>query len=162
LRESKKEQAEHASVVRQLRAALSGDGATVHAAEAPTILALDALQHLHTRVEALLPTRQTPTALALAGRVHPTPAVAGAPSDVARVWLRRHEPLTRGWYAGGIGWLAPGGDGALAVALRCALLRGGEARLYAGAGIVAGSTPDAELEETRLKLRAAMSALVEL
>lgn len=162
LRESKKEQAEHAAVVRELRAALAGVGAVVDAPEAPAILALDALQHLHTRVEARLPARQTPTALTLAGRIHPTPAVAGAPSDAARVWLREHEQLARGWYAGGIGWLAPGGDGSLAVALRCALLRGGRARLYAGAGVVDGSTPDAELEETRLKLRAALGALVAL
>jgi isochorismate synthase EntC len=58
--------------------------------------------------------------------------------------------------------MTPGGEGELAVALRTALLRGDDAVLHAGAGIVAGSTPDAELAETRLKLRSGLGALLEI
>jgi menaquinone-specific isochorismate synthase len=100
--------------------------------------------------------------LALTARLHPTPAVGGAPREAALAWLEAHESLERGWYAGGIGWLAPNGDGELAVALRSALLRGDEATLFAGAGVVEGSTPAGELAETRLKLRALLSGLMEI
>jgi len=48
------------------------------------------------------------------------------------------------------------------VAIRSALLRGANALLHAGAGIVAGSVWDAELEETRLKMRPLLAALLEL
>ncbi len=88
--------------------------------------------------------------------------MAGAPRDAALSWLRANEGLDRGWYAGAVGWLSGGGEGELAVALRTALLRGDDAILHAGAGIVAGSTPEAELAETRLKLRANLTALLEI
>jgi menaquinone-specific isochorismate synthase len=76
--------------------------------------------------------------------------------------LREREALDRGWYAGPIGWMDANHDGEFAVAIRSALVRGSEASLYAGAGIVAGSDPDAELDETRLKLQPLLSALLEL
>ncbi len=162
LRESKKEQAEHEVVRRTIAAALAPACEAVDAPESPGLLQLDGIQHLHTRIEGRLRAGPGSDLLELAGRLHPTPAVGGAPRDAARAFLAAHEQLDRGWYAGGVGWLAPSGDGELAVALRCALLRGRRATLYAGAGIVEGSDPDAELAETRLKLRAALSALVEL
>ncbi len=162
LRESKKEQAEHEIVRRAITDALAPACEFLDAPEAPGILQLDGIQHLHTRIEGRLRAGAGSDLLQLAGRLHPTPAVGGAPRDAARAFLAEHEQLDRGWYAGGVGWLTPSGDGEFAVALRCALLRGRHATMYAGAGIVEGSDPDAELAETRLKLRAALSALVEL
>lgn len=162
LRESKKEQAEHEVVRRAIASALAPACEHLDAPESPGLLQLDGIQHLHTRIEGHLRAGPGSDLLELAGRLHPTPAVGGAPREAARAFLAEHEQLDRGWYAGGVGWLAPSGDGELAVALRCALLRGRRATLYAGAGIVEGSDPDAELAETRLKLRAALSALVEL
>ena len=100
--------------------------------------------------------------LRLVERLHPTPAVGGAPSEAALAWLERHEGLERGWYAGPVGWVDATGDGEFAVALRCALLRGREARLFAGAGIVEGSEPEPELYETRLKFRAFLGPLLEI
>jgi isochorismate synthase EntC len=70
--------------------------------------------------------------------------------------------IDRGWYAGPVGWVDAKGDGEFRVALRSGLLQGGEARLYAGAGIVAGSRPEQELAETRLKLRALLAPLTEI
>jgi isochorismate synthase len=162
LRESKKEQAEHEVVRRAIVAALAPACEALDAPEAPGLLRLDGIQHLHTPIAGRLRAGADGDLLALAGRLHPTPAVGGAPQAAARAYLTAHEELDRGGYAGGVGWLAPSGDGELAVALRCALLRGRRATLYAGAGIVAGSDPDAELAETRLKLRAALAALVDL
>ena len=55
----------------------------------------------------------------------------------------------------------PNGDGQLVVAIRCALLKGSEAILYAGNGIVADSDPELELQETRWKFRALLRHLGE-
>jgi isochorismate synthase len=159
LRERKKDQAEHAVVVRALREALAPLCGELAIDEAPRVRRLAHLQHLHTRARGrLLPGLAQPL-LSLAARLHPTPAVAGAPRAAALAWLRRNEDLERGWYAGGVGWVDLAGEGELAVALRSAWLRGGEARVFAGSGIVAGSDPEAELRETRLKLEPALRAL---
>jgi len=162
LRESKKEQREHEVVRRAIVNALAPACETLDAPEAPGLLRLEGIQHLHTPIVGRLRPGDGADLLALAGRLHPTPAVCGAPRAEARAFLAAHEGLDRGGYAGGVGWLAPGGDGELAVALRCALLEGRRATLYTGAGIVEGSQPDAELAETRLKLRTALAALVDL
>jgi len=156
--ESKKEQSEHAVAVRELRQALERSGATLQVPESPELLRLSGLQHLCSRIGAHWP-GAAPGLLEIAGRVHPTAAVCGAPVASARDWLARHEGLERGWYAGLVGWLGRGGEGELSAALRCARLEGGRARVFAGAGIVAGSDPDAEVRETRLKWNALLPAL---
>jgi isochorismate synthase len=159
LRESKKEQEEHAIVVRAIRTALEPLCESLSVPEAPRLLRLDGIQHLETPVHGRL--RSARPVLDVAGALHPTPAVAGAPRDVATAWLASHERLARGWYAGGVGWLDAAGGGDLAVALRSARVAGREARLYAGAGIVADSNPEAEAAETRIKLRALLVPLLE-
>lgn len=159
LRESKKEQEEHAVVVRAIRSALEPLCETLSVPEAPRLLRLDGIQHLETPIEGRL--RDARSALDVAHALHPTPAVAGAPRVAACAWLAEHEPLARGWYAGGVGWLAANGDGDLAVALRCARIEAGEATLHAGAGIIAASDPAAESAETRIKLRALLVPLLE-
>jgi len=159
LRESKKEQAEHAVVVRALREALTPVCTELAVDESPALRRLANVQHLHSRALGWLRPGLAFPLLDLAARLHPTPAVAGSPREAARVWLRRHEGLARGWYAGALGWCDLRGEGELAVALRSAWLRGREARLYAGAGVVEGSDPESELRETRLKLEAVLAAL---
>jgi isochorismate synthase len=160
LRESKKEQAEHASVVRAVRAALAERCSDLDVPEAPRLLRVEGIQHLETPIAATL--RDDESIVELAGELHPTPAVAGSPRDAAMVWLAREEDLDRGWYAGPVGFVNRSGGGEFCVALRSALLREGEARLFAGAGIVAGSDPESELRETRLKLRALLAPLLEI
>ena len=91
--------------------------------------------------------------------LHPTPAVAGEPRDAALGVIEELESFDRGSYAGPVGWTDASGDGEWAIALRCAELRGDRATLYAGAGIVAGSIPDAEVDETERKFRAFLDAL---
>lgn len=157
--ESKKEQEEHAIVVRFLRAALARRCRDLQVPEAPLLKRLSGIQHLHTPITARLPAQPRFALLDLLPALHPTPAVAGAPRAAALAWLHRHEGFARGWYGGLVGWLDARGEGELAVALRSALIRSGEAHLFAGAGIVAESDPEAEVEETRLKLRSAAQAL---
>jgi salicylate biosynthesis isochorismate synthase len=96
--------------------------------------------------------------LSLASQLHPTPAVGGLPRESALEWIAEHEQ-DRGWYAAPFGWFDAHGDGELMVALRSALLQPGEAHLFAGAGIVADSQPQAEYDETELKLAGMRCAL---
>jgi isochorismate synthase len=100
-----------------------------------------------------------PTVLEIVAELHPTPAVAGTPRDVALDLIGELEPFDRGAYAGAVGWIDAAGDGEWAIALRCAELVGDRATLYAGAGIVADSDPGAEVEETDRKFRAFLDAL---
>lgn len=122
----------------------------------PSLLRLDNVQHLGTRFRGRLATPMS--ALEVAGRLHPTAAVGGTPTAAAIDVIRRLERMDRGRYAGPVGWMDADGDGEFAIALRCAELSGARARLFAGAGIVAGSLPESELEETRIKLLAMLSA----
>jgi isochorismate synthase len=160
--ESKKDQEEHAVVVRCVLEALARHCSTLAAPEAPGLLRTDGIQHLHTPIQGRLREPSKTTVLDLVADLHPTPAVGGAPRQHALDWLRGHEGLDRGWYAGPLGWVTPEGEGEFTVALRSMLLHGCRATLFAGAGIVAGSDPEAELAETRLKLRAGLDALLEI
>ena len=114
--------------------------------------------HLSTRFRGVL-TDASPSALDLVAALHPTPAVGGTPPDAALEAISDLEPFDRGRYAGPVGWMDANGDGEWAIALRCAELRGDRAVLYAGAGIVAGSEPDDEVDETERKFRAFLDAL---
>ncbi len=160
LRESKKEQTEHAFVVRALCDALAPHCDGLEVRESPRLMRLQDIQHLETPITGHL--RAHRSILELLGSVHPTPAIAGAPREAALEWLNRNENLDRGWYSGPIGYADSEGGGEFYAALRSAVLRGSEARLFAGAGVVAGSDPEAELRETRLKLRAMLAPLMEI
>jgi menaquinone-specific isochorismate synthase len=106
------------------------------------------------------PGLRVPSALQLVARVHPTPAVGGTPTDEALAYIAEVEGFDRGRYAGPVGWMDARGDGSWAIGLRSAEVNGHHASIYAGAGVVAGSRPRAELEETQLKLQALLAALV--
>jgi isochorismate synthase len=114
--------------------------------------------HLSTSFRGVL-REPAPTALDLVAALHPTPAIAGTPTDGALAVIEELEPFDRGRYAGPVGWVDADGDGEWAIALRCAELVGDRATLYAGAGIVAGSDPERELDETERKFRAFLDAL---
>ncbi len=154
---SDKDREEHAIVVDALRARLAPLARELRVAPVPGVLALRDLQHLVTPVEAVL--RERAGLLALAGLLHPTPAVGGAPTEAALTMLAEHEGFDRGWYAGPVGWLRPDGDGELMVALRSGVVDGRHASLFAGCGIVADSDPSREWAESRMKLRPMLGAL---
>jgi menaquinone-specific isochorismate synthase len=101
-----------------------------------------------------------PTALQLVARVHPTPAVGGTPTNEAVAYIDQVEGFDRGRYAGPVGWMDARGDGSWAIGLRSAHVDGDHATMYAGVGIVAGSRPGPELQETQLKLQALLAALI--
>jgi salicylate biosynthesis isochorismate synthase len=131
----------------------------VQTAPEPEVIKIANIQHLATPVIAQL--AEPRSAVELAGLLHPTPAVGGEPWPGAASAIVDLEGMDRGWYAGPVGWMDATEDGEFCVALRSALLRDREARLFAGVGVVAGSDPAAELEETEVKLGALLPLVAE-
>ena len=154
---SAKDREEQAIVARRIERALRPVSLWVAAAEEPALVRVHNVQHLATPIRAQL-TDPVGT-LDLAARLHPTPAVGGEPRDRAAAAIPELEGLDRGWYAGALGWVDLFEDGELFVALRCALIRGQVAHLYAGDGIVRDSVPEDELAETEVKLQALLPLL---
>ncbi|MCM0589513.1 MAG: isochorismate synthase [Gloeotrichia echinulata IR180] len=124
----------------------------------PRLRQLSNIQHLWTPINAIVPANVHP--LQIVAQLHPTPAVAGATRDVACGEIRRYEKFERGLYAAPLGWVDSEGNCEFIVGIRSALINGDRARLYAGAGIVAGSDPEKEFAEVQLKLQALLKALV--
>jgi salicylate biosynthesis isochorismate synthase/menaquinone-specific isochorismate synthase len=154
---SDKDREEQAIVVRRISRALRPHSVWVAAPDEPEVIKVANIQHLATPIRAQL--AHPIGALELAGLLHPTPAVGGEPHALAAPLIPALEGLDRGWYAGAIGWTDANDDGEFCVALRCALLRGREARLYAGVGVVRDSDPASELNETEIKLGALLPVL---
>jgi isochorismate synthase len=148
---------EHAIVARRIERALRPHAVWVTAAREPELVRIANIQHLATPIRAQL--AAPIEALKLVGLMHPTPAVGGEPAQPALQLIPALEGLDRGWYSGPVGWTDATGDGEFCVALRCALLRGGVARCYAGNGIVRDSDPASELAETEVKLQALLPLL---
>ena len=158
--ECRKNAAEHTAVVKYLQSVLADCCDDVEVASEPTLLKTRTVQHLCTELSARRRPAVPASLLELVSRMHPTPAVGGAPREAALRWLATHEGIERGWFAGPVGYLQSQGDGEFAVALRSALVRGRCATAWAGAGIVAGSEPRAEFTETELKLRTVLGPLL--
>jgi menaquinone-specific isochorismate synthase len=124
----------------------------------PLLRRLSNVQHLHTPLEARLP--RGVRLLDILARLHPTPAVGGTPREVAVPLIADLEAFPRGLYGGALGWIDSRGGGEFVVGLRSALVDGPRARMYAGAGIVAGSSPEKEFAEAELKFEAMQDALL--
>jgi isochorismate synthase len=154
---STKDREEHEIVARRIARALNPYAVWVAAPEEPALIKVANIQHLATPIRAQL--ANPLGAVELAGLLHPTPAVGGEPHAAAVPQIPVLEGFDRGWYAGAIGWTDANDDGEFCVGLRCALLRGREARLYAGVGVVRDSDPAAELAETEIKLGALLPIL---
>jgi menaquinone-specific isochorismate synthase len=157
LLESGKDRCEHQLAAESVERVLERVTTSLSKDETPTLRKLDNVQHLATAFDGTL--REPASAMTLAGMLHPTAAVGGDPTDVAIEMIRELEGMDRGRYAGPVGWMDRHGRGEFAIALRCAEISGARARLFTGAGIMSDSLPENELEETRLKLGAMMSAL---
>jgi salicylate biosynthesis isochorismate synthase/menaquinone-specific isochorismate synthase len=152
-----KEREEQAIVARRIERVLRPVSVWVAAADEPVLVKVQNVQHLATPIRAQL--ADPVPCVELAGMIHPTPAVGGEPRDDAYRLIPALEGLDRGWYAGTVGWTDLSEDGEFCVAIRCALLRGGVAHLYAGNGIVRDSDPADELAETEVKLQALLPLL---
>lgn len=159
LADSAKERAEHAFVVDWIADRLSPVCTGLSVPESPRLVGTREVWHLGTPIHGVL-REPAPNALELALLLHPTPAVCGTPTAAALEYITEFEE-DRGFYGGAVGWCDEHGDGSWAVAVRSAELAadGRSLRAWAGGGIVAGSRPQAELDETTVKLGTLLGAL---
>ncbi len=159
LTSSAKDAAEHLMIVDLLRndlgrVALTGSVAVDGFARRVT---LPTVHHLVSTVRAR--TRLGLPLEAILAATLPGGSITGAPKLRAVEIIDELEGRVRGPYCGAIGWLGAAGSAELALAIRTAVVRGGELCLGVGGGIVADSDPDEELAETRVKAEAFLRAL---
>jgi menaquinone-specific isochorismate synthase len=151
---------EHEYAVASVAAALASHCIDLDVPSKPFILQLANVQHLGTDVTGQLV--DSAPILALAASLHPTAAVCGTPTERAAHLIKEIESMDRWRYSAPIGWMNKSGDGEMGIALRCAAIENSEKtrlRLFAGCGIVAGSTSEAEVAESNSKFSAMRNAL---
>ncbi|MFN3477531.1 MAG: chorismate-binding protein, partial [Candidatus Methylomirabilales bacterium] len=90
----------------------------------------------------------------------PGGSVTGAPKIRAMEIIEELEPTTRGIYTGSIGYLGFDGDMDLSIVIRTFVVKDGKGFFQVGGGIVADSQPEAEYEETMVKAKALIEALL--
>jgi menaquinone-specific isochorismate synthase len=160
LARSSKDLEEHEYAVRSVADALEPFCSSTNVPESPFVLHLANVMHLATDVTgALIETKQRVDAFSLLQSLHPSAAVCGTPRNIAFDIITEVEGMNRGRYAGPVGWIDASGDGELGIALRSGQITDREIRIFAGCGIVAGSNPEKELEESHAKMIAMRSAL---
>ncbi|PIA62532.1 hypothetical protein AQUCO_00200502v1 [Aquilegia coerulea] len=110
---------------------------------------LPRVQHLYAQLSGRL--KNEDDEFEILSSLHPSPAVCGFPTEVARQFIEETEMFDRGMYAGPVGWFG-GRETEFAVGIRSALVeRGLGVLIYAGAGIVEGTRSSLEWEELELK-----------
>ena len=160
LARSSKDLEEHEYAVRSVAEALEPFCSSTNVPESPFVLHLANVMHLATDVTgALIKSKQRVDTFSLLKSLHPSAAVCGTPRNIAFDIIDEIEGMNRGRYAGPVGWIDASGDGELGIALRTGQISGREIRIYAGCGIVAGSNPEKELEESAAKMIPMKSAL---
>ncbi|MDM5091694.1 isochorismate synthase [Aeromonas rivipollensis] len=155
---SRKDQHEHKLVIDEIRRVLTPHCRELAIPPGPTLMSTDTLWHLGTPIAGQLHGSDA-SVLSLACQLHPTPALCGYPTDLARQFIREQEPFRRALFSGIVGWCDSQGNGEWAVVIRCGVLDGHQVELFAGAGIVAGSDPAMEWAETGTKLGTMLKAL---
>lgn len=155
---SSKDQHEHRLVIDEIRRVLTPHCRELAIPPGPTLMSTDTLWHLGTPIAGQLHGSDA-SVLSLACQLHPTPALCGYPTDLARQFIREQEPFRRALFSGIVGWCDSQGNGEWAVVIRCGVLDGHQVELFAGAGIVAGSDPAMEWAETGTKLGTMLKAL---
>ncbi|CAI3958887.1 Isochorismate synthase EntC (MenF) (PDB:5JXZ) [Commensalibacter communis] len=152
-----KDVTEHALVVNTIKDTLTSLCSDIHMDDNPSLHKLPNVQHLITNFKGQI--KSNKNILDIISQLHPTPAVGGIPSKTAMSFLRDHEKIDRGWYAGPVGWIDSDGNGEFMVALRSGLFKDKQATLFAGCGIVAGSECESEFQETHLKFTTMINAI---
>ena len=127
--------------------------------EKPIIRKLSNIQHLWTTIKAKL--KKEFSLFDILKELHPTPAICGTPWLAARNTILEMEKHDRGMYTGNIGWFNFNGNGEFAVGIRSALLKSDYLYAYSGCGIVEGSEPKMEFEESEIKLKPILSLFVD-
>ncbi len=154
---SSKDRYEHDLVVQQLVDLLEPHCKQVTAQPQPSLHKLPQIQHLITPISGQV--QEAMSIIDLLSVLHPSAAVGGFPRPQALQYIREHEALDRGWFAGPVGWLDSDFNGEFAVALRSALVTPSDITLFAGCGLVSGSVPEREYQESCIKMNAIRDAI---
>ena len=160
LARSSKDLEEHLYAVQSVADALEPFCTSTNVPDAPYVLHLANVMHLATDVTGAIAEKLAHVdAFTILEQLHPSAAVCGTPREQAGQLITEIESMSRGRYAGPVGWIDAAGDGELGIALRCGQIDGDSIRIFAGCGIVTGSDPDKELAESVAKLVPMRSAL---
>jgi menaquinone-specific isochorismate synthase len=160
LARSSKDLAEHEYAVRSVADAIEQFCTSTNVPESPFVLHLANVMHLATDVTGALAEKLAHVdAFTILDQLHPSAAVCGTPRPKAAALISEIEGISRGRYAGPVGWIDAAGDGELGIALRGGQINGDSIRIFAGCGIVDGSDPEIELAETNAKFAPMRSAL---
>ena len=160
LARSSKDLEEHLYAVQSVADALEPFCTSTNVPDSPYVLHLANVMHLATDVTGALAEKLAHVdAFTILEQLHPSAAVCGTPREQAGQLITEIESMSRGRYAGPVGWIDAAGDGELGIALRCGQINGDSIRIFAGCGIVAGSDPSKELAESEAKLVPMRSAL---
>lgn len=156
LARSSKDLEEHEYAVDSVAQTLAPFCSSTNVPETPFVLHLSNVMHLATDVTGVLTDSLAPADLFTVVReLHPSAAVCGTPRPAAQRVIKEVEAMSRGRYAGPVGWIDSKGEGEIGIALRCAQINSTnprEIRLFAGCGIVQGSDPAKEYAESQAKL----------
>ncbi len=152
---STKENLEHNSVVQYVISKLNSLSNNVNFDSTPRIKKLNNIQHLWTKIKADI--KNEISFIDIIRLLHPTPAVCGFPKYESFNLIKELENFDRGLYSGTLGWFTEKQNGAMIVAIRSALLKDSLLHVFAGCGIVNGSDPKLEFEETQLKMNSILS-----
>jgi menaquinone-specific isochorismate synthase len=162
LAKSSKDLEEHEYAVKSVADSLAPFCSSTNVPESPFVLHLSNVMHLATDVTGVLnDSAKQADIFTLIENLHPTAAVCGTPTHVAKKLISELETMNRSRYAGPVGWIDAQGDGEIGIALRCGELSDGgkSIRIFAGCGIVAGSDPITEYAESQAKLMPMRTAL---
>lgn len=163
LARSSKDLEEHEYAVDSVAQMLAPFCSSTNVPESPFVLHLANVMHLATDVTGVLTDSLAPADLFTVVReLHPSAAVCGTPRPAAQKVIKEIESMSRGRYAGPVGWIDSKGEGEIGIALRCAQINPAnprEIRLFAGCGIVQGSDPAKEYAESQAKLLPIREAL---
>jgi menaquinone-specific isochorismate synthase len=163
LARSSKDLEEHEYAVESVAQMLAPFCSSTNVPETPFVLHLSNVMHLATDVTGVLTDSLAPADLFTVVReLHPSAAVCGTPRHAALRAIKEVEQMSRGRYAGPVGWVDSKGEGEIGIALRCAEINPEDPReikLFAGCGIVQGSDPTKEYSESQAKLLPIREAL---
>ena len=162
LAKSSKDLEEHEYAVKSVADGLAPFCSSTNVPESPFVLHLANVMHLATDVTGVLnSSARQADVFTLIEQLHPSAAVCGTPTEVAKKYISQLEQMDRGRYSGPVGWIDAQGDGEIAIALRCGLLSEDRKsiRIFAGCGIVADSNPEKEFAESQSKLIPMRTAL---
>lgn len=159
LADDPKEDSEHVMLVDLARNDLSRNGSDVEVEKFKEIQYYSHVIHLVSKVSGNL--SDDTSTIQIVADTFPAGTLSGAPKHRAMQLIHRYEPTRRGYYGGAIGFLGFNGDFNHAIMIRSFFSQGNKLFYQAGAGVVAKSVPENELQEVNNKLEALRKALRE-